>query len=440
MPAFTTGAEGAGLLSTSADGPIRTARGPYRVIAILTAIMMVVGGFALTMPVAAAAQSETTEATDDLNLRAGPALNSEILDVIPTGAPVDIWGDPENGFYSVSYNGQTGYAYGYYLTINGVGDGPVVPGGEVGEVYVADGPVNFRSGPSESDPVISVIPDGALVALTGDSANGFLSIIYSDRSGWAFGDLVLGNGEGNNIEIPEIEIPEVEIPDLELPDIPEVPEIPEEDGIDDPGAPDAPGEPEEPAAPDPVPVGDTVTGTATVVDGRLNLRTGPSLDHEVTSVLPDGAAVELRGEPQNGFYPVSHDGVTGWASADFLQIGSDEPVAPEEPADPPAEEPSDPPVDGSDGYTEDEIIQIIYAAADMYGQPREDMLRVARCESNLDPNAVNPTSNASGLFQFLPSTWETTPYADQDIFDPVANAEAAAWMWDNGRRNEWVCQ
>jgi soluble lytic murein transglycosylase-like protein len=65
---------------------------------------------------------------------------------------------------------------------------------------------------------------------------------------------------------------------------------------------------------------------------------------------------------------------------------------------------------------------------------------VARCESVLDPGAVNSSSNASGLFQFLPSTWATTPYADQDIFDPVANAQAAGWMWENGRRNEWVCQ
>lgn len=86
------------------------------------------------------------------------------------------------------------------------------------------------------------------------------------------------------------------------------------------------------------------------------------------------------------------------------------------------------------------IVGIIYAAADAYGQPREDMLRVARCESNLNPNAVNAGSQASGLFQFLPSTWATTPYADEDIFDPVASANAAAWMWDNGRRNEWVCQ
>ena len=91
-------------------------------------------------------------------------------------------------------------------------------------------------------------------------------------------------------------------------------------------------------------------------------------------------------------------------------------------------------------YTKDEIIQIIYAAADKYGQPRADMLRVAQCESVLDPNAVNPYSNASGLFQFLPGTFATTPFAGQDIFDPVVNANAAGWMWQNGMRNHWVCQ
>ena len=31
-------------------------------------------------------------------------------------------------------------------------------------------------------------------------------------------------------------------------------------------------------------------------------------------------------------------------------------------------------------------------------------------------------------------------FADRDIFDPVANANAAAWMWQQGRRNEWACQ
>lgn len=86
------------------------------------------------------------------------------------------------------------------------------------------------------------------------------------------------------------------------------------------------------------------------------------------------------------------------------------------------------------------IIDIIVEAANYYGQSPDDMIAVARCESELDPSNYNDYSGASGLFQFLPSTWASTPYADQDIFDPWANAYAASWMWSVGRQNEWVCQ
>lgn len=426
MTTSHAGAHPAG--TTTASTASRTAMpirdGAYRVVAIVTLAMLLLGGFAL-LPRAASAQS-TTQVLDDLNLRSDPALNSAILDVMPTGATVEITGDPVDGFYPVAYNGQTGYAYGFYLGYAS-GNGYVVTGGQQGEVIVAAGPVNFRTGPSTDDAVLAVIPAGGLVALTGDAANGFLSLIYNDMSGWAYGDSVLGTNTGT------------------------------------PPAPEAPSAPvEEPPAPDGVPVGDIVTGAASIVDGALNLRTGPGTGYPVITVMPGDASVELRGDPLDGFYPVAFNGQAGWASASFLQIGGpapadppvdppavpevpdvpapQEPPAPVEPPAPAPTEPAQPGVDGSDGYSEDEIIQIIYAAADAYGQPREDMLRVARCESVLDPNAVNPASNASGLFQFLPSTWATTPYADQDIFDPVANANAAGWMWSVGRRNEWTCQ
>jgi len=67
-------------------------------------------------------------------------------------------------------------------------------------------------------------------------------------------------------------------------------------------------------------------------------------------------------------------------------------------------------------------------------------MRVARCESGYNPGAYNPRSGASGLFQFLPSTWRTTPYAAASIFDPWASAQAARWMFDRGRASEWVCR
>lgn len=62
----------------------------------------------------------------------------------------------------------------------------------------------------------------------------------------------------------------------------------------------------------------------------------------------------------------------------------------------------------------------------------EEALRIIDCESNGDPDAYNPYSGASGLFQFLPSTWTTTSaragYTGASPFDPEANTASAAWL------------
>src|SRR5688500_11001690 len=91
-------------------------------------------------------------------------------------------------------------------------------------------------------------------------------------------------------------------------------------------------------------------------------------------------------------------------------------------------------------HSEQEILDFIAKAAKKYGQSKSAMVRVARCESVLDPCAVNRSGPYYGLFQFLKSTWKTTPYGDRDIFDPEAQSLATAWMWDQGRKNEWACQ
>jgi len=66
-------------------------------------------------------------------------------------------------------------------------------------------------------------------------------------------------------------------------------------------------------------------------------------------------------------------------------------------------------------------------------------LRVAKCESNYNPYAVNRSSGASGLFQFLPSTWAGSPYHASSPFDPTANAKAAAWLYQRSGPGQWVC-
>lgn len=62
----------------------------------------------------------------------------------------------------------------------------------------------------------------------------------------------------------------------------------------------------------------------------------------------------------------------------------------------------------------------------------DEALHIMWCESGGDPDAYNPYSGASGLFQFLPSTWATTAgpagFPGADVFDPEPNVGSAAWL------------
>ena len=72
-------------------------------------------------------------------------------------------------------------------------------------------------------------------------------------------------------------------------------------------------------------------------------------------------------------------------------------------------------------------------------------LRIMRCESGGNPNAKNPGSSASGLFQHLGKYWPTRSaaagFAGASIFDPTANVATAAWLRDQrGGFAHWVCR
>ena len=71
-------------------------------------------------------------------------------------------------------------------------------------------------------------------------------------------------------------------------------------------------------------------------------------------------------------------------------------------------------------------------------------LRIMECESRGDPNAKNPNSSASGLFQHLARLWpdraKAAGFGDEDVFDPFANIAVAAWLLENGGPSHWVCK
>lgn len=54
------------------------------------------------------------------------------------------------------------------------------------------------------------------------------------------------------------------------------------------------------------------------------------------------------------------------------------------------------------------------------------------CESNGDSSAYNPYSGASGLYQFIPSTWASASsqagFGGASVFNGEANIGTTAWL------------
>jgi len=120
-----------------------------------------------------------------LNLRASSTTSSSVLLVMPNGAEVGVTGSPQNGFTPVRYNSTNGWAYSTYVSDTEPGEDPPPDPGGTEETRYATASLNMRSGAGLSFGVLTVIPRGAAVTVTGSQQNGFFPVRYSGASGFA---------------------------------------------------------------------------------------------------------------------------------------------------------------------------------------------------------------------------------------------------------------
>ncbi len=269
---------------------------------LLLGVVFLVGA-ALLAPVSALAdtnlviggQAQVAYANgDDVRLRAEPGYGGRVLTMVPEGDVVDVLDGPVSSddgslWYNVSYQGITGYMVSDYLAVY-TGNGMVniddaasgsAPGAVVAYAVIAgtnnDG-VRCRTAPSFDASIITVVPEGTTVELTGDPVGVWQPINCAGQGGYVHTDFVSYDGSGTSTGAPE-------------------------------------------ASADETFSATAVTGTAKVVGtsgGGLRCRARASTNAGIITVLSEGSVVDLAGNASGSWQPVFCAGSKGWVHTDYL--------------------------------------------------------------------------------------------------------------------------
>ncbi|MGI8644231.1 MAG: hypothetical protein ACR2LS_08985 [Thermomicrobiales bacterium] len=120
-------------------------------------------------PLATTVTAVTVETT---SLQAGPAGGTETLTTVAPGAVVDLIGDSENGYLRVASGGFDGWVWASSL------DGYATA--------VISSELQLRGTPNLDGAVLATMPTNAIVVLTGEEENGYVSVSYLGIGGWAY--------------------------------------------------------------------------------------------------------------------------------------------------------------------------------------------------------------------------------------------------------------
>lgn len=94
------------------------------------------------------------------------------------------------------------------------------------------------------------------------------------------------------------------------------------------------------------------------------------------------------------------------------------------------------------------VSETIVKWATTYNTSSVDLIRVAKCESGLNPKALNPKDTdglpAYGLYQFKKGTFlyfaKAANIDNPDIWNTEHQAQSAAYAFSVGQKKQWGCK
>ena len=107
-----------------------------------------------------------------LNVRSAPNTGAPAIGTLANGTRIAIL-EERNGWYRINFNGREGWVSGSFVTV------PL----STGTVATAGGALNMRSAPNTTSSIITTIPNGTQIPITGISGD-FFQTSFGGRTGF----------------------------------------------------------------------------------------------------------------------------------------------------------------------------------------------------------------------------------------------------------------
>ena len=223
----------------------------------------------------------------DVNVRTGPGMDYNVVATLPPDTAMTVTGREQGSFLPVKVDGFFGWVSSEFVERGVVTleqtAAPSQPG-----TATAISAVELLGAPSDSGGVMATIPSVSVVDLTGQAQDGYLQVVYQGQEGWA---------DAAYLQVADAASDAVLLQTAES----------------------SAADPATTADLAPAPLTAAPGAEATAIE-NVNLRSQPSPEATVLSIVPAGSPVSLTGSQANGYLNVRVAGQAGWIDANYLNL------------------------------------------------------------------------------------------------------------------------